>query len=101
MIIRLAKWLFHDRVMAENEIKKKEKNFEIWIYLIFRNIFHMKLGYYMLLHRIIQKGRENGGMAIDAIIFAALTMLCMVGVCWIIGKIHPFEHEVAWNHRKE
>jgi hypothetical protein len=61
----------------------------------------MKLGYYMLLHRIIQSVRENGRMAIDAIIFAALTMLCMVGVCWIIGKIYPFEQEVAWSRRKE
>lgn len=55
----------------------------------------------MLLHRIIQKGRESGRMAIDAIIFAALTLLFMVGVCWIIGKIHPFEQEVAWSRRKE
>jgi heme/copper-type cytochrome/quinol oxidase subunit 4 len=60
----------------------------------------MKLGYYILLHMIIQNGRENGRMAIDAIIFAALTVLCMVGVCWIIGKIHPFE-QVAWSRRKE
>jgi len=61
----------------------------------------MKLGYYTLLHRIIQNGRETGRMEIDAMIFAVLTVLCMVGVCWIIGKIHPFEQEVAWSRRKE
>ena len=40
-------------------------------------------------------------MTIDAIILAPLTILFMVGVCWVIGKTHRFEQEVAWSRRKE
>jgi len=40
-------------------------------------------------------------MTIDAMILAPLTFFFVVGVCWIIGKIHRFEQEVAWSRRKE
>jgi len=40
-------------------------------------------------------------MVIDAIVFALLTMLFVIGICWIIGKIHHFEQEVTWSLRRE
>jgi hypothetical protein len=40
-------------------------------------------------------------MTIDAIILAPLTFFFMVGFCWIIGKAHRFEQEVAWSRRKD
>ena len=40
-------------------------------------------------------------MVIDAIIFALFTMFFVIGVCWIIGKLHRFEHEVTWSLRRE
>jgi len=40
-------------------------------------------------------------MVIDAIVFAFFTISLVIGVLWIVGKLHRFEEEVTWSRRRE
>lgn len=71
------------------------------LFLFKKYCFPRNQAYYILLNNMVRNKKENRRMVIDATLAALFTMFFLIGVCWVIGKIHRFEQEVSWSRRRE